>query len=81
MKLLGFLKDKVDKAETMEAKKNIIAEAGMELTDEALDNVVGGALPEKEKIPPKPKAKCPYCGKSYSYQSDLKTHLSHCPKK
>lgn len=28
MKLTGILKDKVSKAETMEAKKNIIADAG-----------------------------------------------------
>ena len=43
MKLTGILKDKVDKAETMEAKKDIIAEAGMELTDDELDMVAGGA--------------------------------------
>ena len=49
MKLLGFLKDKVDKAETKEEKKNIIAEAGMELTDDELEGVAGG----KNK-PPKP---------------------------
>ena len=42
MKLTGVLKDKVDKAETMEAKKNIIAEAGMELTDDELEGVAGG---------------------------------------
>ena len=44
MKLLGLLKDKVDKAETKEEKKAIIAEAGMELTDEELDCVAGGAI-------------------------------------
>ena len=43
MKLTGILKDKVDKAETMEAKKDIIAEAGMELTDEELEGVAGGS--------------------------------------
>lgn len=42
MKLTGILKDKDDKAETMEAKKDIIAEAGMELTDDELEGVVGG---------------------------------------
>ena len=42
MKLTGILKDKVDKAETMEAKKDIIADAGMELTDEELEGVAGG---------------------------------------
>ena len=44
MKLTGILKDKVDKAETMEAKKDIIAEAGMELTDDELEGVAGGAI-------------------------------------
>ena len=44
MKLTGVLKDKVDKAETMEEKKNIIAEAGMELTDEELEGVAGGRV-------------------------------------
>lgn len=82
MKLTGLLKSKVEAASTKEEKKSIIAEAGMELTDEALDNVAGGVFPpEKEKIPPKPKATCPYCGKQYSYQSYLITHLSHCPNK
>lgn len=42
MNLTGNLKDKVEKAETMEEKKNIIADAGMELTDEELEDVAGG---------------------------------------
>ena len=49
MKLTGILKDKVDKAETMEAKKDIIADAGMELTDDELDMVAGG-IPNIEEI-------------------------------
>ena len=44
MKLTGELKDKVESAETMDAKKDIIAEAGMELTDEELDGVAGGVV-------------------------------------
>lgn len=44
MKLTGELKERVSKAETKEEKKGIIAEAGMELTDEEMDNVVGGGL-------------------------------------
>lgn len=42
MKLTGLLKDKVEAVETREEKKAIIAEAGMELTDEELDGVAGG---------------------------------------
>ena len=46
MKLLGDLKDKVEKAENQEEAKKVIEEAGMELTDEELDQVAGG-LPRK----------------------------------
>ncbi len=42
MKLLGELKDKVEKAENQEEAKKIIKEAGMELTEEELDQVAGG---------------------------------------
>ena len=42
MKLTGILKNKVDKAETMAKKKDLIAEAGMEITDEELEGVAGG---------------------------------------
>ena len=45
MKLTGLLKNKVEEAQTKEEKKAIIAEAGMELTDEELDVVAGGAIP------------------------------------
>lgn len=44
MNLTGNLKDKVARAETMEEKKNIIADAGMELTDEELEGVAGGVM-------------------------------------
>ena len=43
MKLLGDLKDKVEKAENQEEAKKVIEEAGMELTDEEMDQVAGGA--------------------------------------
>ena len=45
MKLVGDLKDKVEKAENQEAAKEIIKEAGMELTDEEMDQVAGGRIP------------------------------------
>ena len=44
-----LLKDKVEKAENQEEAKEIIKEAGMELTDEEMDQVAGGLplpLPE-----------------------------------
>ena len=43
MKLVGELKDKVEKAETKEEAKKIIKEAGMELTDEEINQVAGGS--------------------------------------
>ncbi len=42
MKLTGKLKEKVEKAESAAEAKDIIAEAGVELTDEEVDNVAGG---------------------------------------
>ncbi len=42
MKLVGELKEKVEKAENREDAKEIIRDAGMELTDEEMDQVAGG---------------------------------------
>lgn len=42
MKLTGELKKNVDNAESKEEVKELIAQAGMELTDEELDSVAGG---------------------------------------
>ena len=42
MKLVGELKDKVEKAETKGEAKEIIKDAGMDLTDEELEQVAGG---------------------------------------
>ena len=42
MKLTGRLKEDVEKAENKEQAKELIAEAGMELTDEEMDQVSGG---------------------------------------
>ena len=44
MKLTGDLKGKVEKAENREDAKELIKNAGMELTDEELDQVAGGIL-------------------------------------
>ena len=42
MKLIGDLKKKVEKAETQVEARELIKDAGMELTDEELDSVAGG---------------------------------------
>ncbi len=44
MKLVGDLKDRVEKAENQEEAKEIIRDAGMELTDEEMNQVAGGCL-------------------------------------
>ena len=50
MKLTGKLKEKVEKAETKEQAKELIANAGMELTDEEMNMVSGGVDAEKMLI-------------------------------
>ena len=42
MKLLGILKEKFEKAETIEEKKKVLAEVGVELTDDEFEGVTGG---------------------------------------
>ncbi len=42
MKLTGELKEQVEKVENQEEAKKTIKEAGMELTDEEMDQVAGG---------------------------------------
>lgn len=44
MKLVGELKDKVEKAQDLEEAKKAIEEAGMQLTDAEMDAVAGGAV-------------------------------------
>ena len=48
MKLKGELNEKVEKAESREQAKDILDKTGIELTDEELDNVVGGcSIPDQ----------------------------------
>ena len=52
MKLTGELKEKVEKAESAEQAKEIIADAGVELTDDEVEAVAGGiykCTPERPK--------------------------------
>jgi hypothetical protein len=43
MKLTGELKDKVDQTQNLEEAKDVIAQAGMLLTDDEVSEVAGGA--------------------------------------
>ena len=42
MKLVGKLKENVEKAENKDQAKELIAEAGMELTNEEMETIAGG---------------------------------------
>ena len=42
MKLIGNLKKQVEQTESKEEAKKVIEQAGMELTDDELDQVAGG---------------------------------------
>ena len=50
MKLTGKLKEQVEQTNTMEDAKEIIKEAGMELTDDEMDQVAGGFIPRPTGI-------------------------------
>ncbi len=43
MKLIGDLKEDVEKAKSLQEAKEIIKKAGMELTDDEMENISGGA--------------------------------------
>lgn len=47
MKFTGLLKEKVDAAQSKEEKKKVLSEAGIELTDDEIDAIAGGATPIK----------------------------------
>ncbi len=49
MKLIGELKKQVEETRNKEEAKDILEKAGMELTDEELDQVVGGMKIVTEK--------------------------------
>ena len=50
MKLTGKLKEQVKQTSTMENAKIVIEEAGMELTDDEMDQVAGGL---KKRLEPR----------------------------
>ena len=67
MKLVGNLKKQVEETKNKEEAKEVIEKAGMELTDEELDQVAGGMLGS---------LKCKLC----DYGPDTDECL-HCPYK
>ena len=46
MKLIGNLKKQVERTKNKEEARNLIEQAGMRLTDEELEMVAGGGLPD-----------------------------------
>ena len=49
MNLVGDLKEKVEKAESKEEAKQLIQDAGVELTEEEMDQVAGGYNPDHDR--------------------------------
>lgn len=47
MKLIGALKEAVEQAQNLEEVRRVIEEAGMELTDEELNEIAGGRSIQK----------------------------------
>ena len=48
MNLVGDLKEKVEKAESKEKAKQLIQDAGIELTEEEMEQVAGGFNPNHD---------------------------------
>jgi hypothetical protein len=48
MNLVGDLKEKVEKAESKEEAKQLIQDAGIELTEEEMEQVAGGYNPNHD---------------------------------
>ena len=71
MKLIGDLKKKVDEANTKEEAKELIANAGMELTEEEMDAVSGGATCFGA-------SRCPKCGHP-CIGNPSQSHYPSCP--
>ena len=70
MKLTGELKDKVDQTANLEEAKDVIAKAGMLLTDDEVSEVASGAR-RVENLEHKPNAKVSFGNTLYSGQTYL----------
>ena len=76
MKLIGDLKKKVDEANTKEEARELIANAGMELTEEEMDAVSGGQV---SGVFTSGHARvCPKCGHPVSVNPS-QSHYPSCP--
>ena len=72
MRLTGDLKKKVEKAAKREEAKETIRQAGMELTDEELQNVAGGFRTDTSVY----EFLCPYCGENRRDKISILENLS-----
>lgn len=78
MKLIGKLKERVEKAASLDEAKAIIAEAGMELTQEEMNTVTGGDI--KRGFTNQPH--CKSCGNVITpFGGVYKCSTPGCPKK
>lgn len=76
MKLIGDLKKKVDEAKTKEEAKELIANAGMELTEEEMDAVSGGLMPSPSFGGPR----CLKCGHPHGHYPSCPDHPNNKKK-
>lgn len=75
MRLIGNLKEQVKAASSKEAARNVIAKAGMMLTDEELVTVSGGI---GDNSPHTDYPLCPHCGQPIpEFQTE---NCIHCGK-
>ena len=61
------LREKFDKAETIEEKKAILSQADTELTDDEIEKVCGGARDDEMGV-----MKCPVCDWKFTYFKNIK---------
>lgn len=67
MKLIGKLKEQMDKAKDKEEAKQIMENAGMELTDDELNAVTGGQSIPRNEIHVN-KLECPHISDKLIYE-------------
>lgn len=78
MKLIGELKKKVENLETTEEIRQAIADAGMELTDEEMENVDGGG--SRTQSPTTTTHYCENCGSLRRGEYEGRDGVIYCKK-
>ena len=77
MKLTGKLKELVEKTTNREEAKETIAQAGMLLEDDELDQVAGGGFDHIELMEGSDYVECPNCGQR-KHKDEIKIIQGKC---